>query len=70
MWRLPECFSVTENHFPTEIPAQPGKIFEIREFDVVAKHVFFLKVLNLWINSQRAKKTLRGKVIPQDEKTC
>ena len=36
----------------------------------VAELVFFLKVSNLWINSQRAKKTLRGKVIPREEKTC
>ena len=70
MRRLPECFSVTESDFPTEIPAWPRKIFEIREFHIVAERVIFLKVLNLWINSQRAKKTLRGKVIPRDEKTC
>jgi hypothetical protein len=70
MQRLLECFSVTWNHYPTEIPARPGKIFEIREFHVVVECVFFLKVLNLWINSQRAKKTLCGKVIARDEKTC
>ena len=68
--RLPECFFVTESHFPTKITARPGKILEIQELHVVAERVFFLEVLNLWINSQRAKKTLRGKVIPQDEKTC
>jgi hypothetical protein len=70
MQRLPECFSVTDSHFPIEIPARPGKIFEIRELHIVAERVFFLKVSNLWINSQRAKKTLRGKVIPWVEKTC
>ena len=59
-----------ETHFPTEITARPGKILEIQELHVVAERVFFLKVSNLWMNSQRAKKTLRGKVIPQDEKTC
>ena len=41
----------SESHFPIEILAQPGKIFEIRELDVIAKRVFFLKVLNLQINS-------------------
>ena len=59
-----------ESHFPTEILARPVKIFEIRLLHVVAEHVFFLKVSNLWINSQQAKKTLRGKVIPWVEKTC
>ena len=68
--RLPECFSVMESHFSTEIPAWLGKIFEIRELHVVAERVFFLKVQKLQINSQWAKKTLRAKVIPWDEKTC
>ena len=46
-----------ESHLPTKILARPGKILEIRELHVVAKCVFFLKVLNLWINSKRAKRT-------------
>jgi hypothetical protein len=50
--RLPECFSVMESHFLTEITTRPGKIKEIRELHVVAKRVFFLKFLNLWINTQ------------------
>ncbi len=70
MRRLPECFSMTKCHFSTEIPARLGKIFEIQEFHIVAECVFFLKFLNFWINSQPAKNTLRGKVIPRDEKTC
>jgi hypothetical protein len=68
--RLPKRFSLTESHFPTEISAWPGKILEIRELHVVAECVFFLKVPNLWINSQRAEKTLCTKVIPREEKTC
>ena len=68
--RLAVCFSVTESHFPIEILARPGKIFEIRELHVVAERVFFLKVINLQINSQWAKKTIRALVIPREEKTC
>ena len=58
-----------ESHFPIEITAQPEKIFELRELHIIAECVFFLKVLNLRINSQRAKKTLPAKVIPREEKT-
>ena len=68
--RLPECFSVMESHFPTKIPARPGKIFEIRLLHVVAEHVFFLKVPKLHMNSQWAKKTVCAKVIPRVEKIC
>ena len=67
---LPECFSVMESHFPTEILARPVKIFEIRLLHVVAEHVFFLKVPNLHMNSQWAKKTLCAKVIPREENMC
>ena len=68
--RLSECFSMLESHFPIEILARPGKIFEIRELHVVAERVFFLKVINLQINSQWAKKRMRAKVIPREEKMC
>ena len=68
--RLPECFSVSESHFPTKILSRPGKILEIWELHVVAECVFFLKVSNLRINSQRVKKTLCKKVIPREEKKC
>jgi hypothetical protein len=67
--RLQECFSVMESHFPTEILARPGKIFEIWLLHV-AERVFFLKVPNLHMNSQWAKKTLCAKVISQEEKMC
>ena len=59
-----------ESHFPTEISTWLGKILEIRELQVVAERVLFLRVSNLRINSQRAEKTLRAKVIPREENTC
>ena len=68
--RLSECFSMLESHFPTEILARLGKIFEIHELLVVAECVLFLEVINLQINSQWAKKKIRAKVIPREEKTC
>ena len=59
-----------ESHFPTEISARPGKILEIQELDVVIERVLFLKISNLWINSQLVKNTLHVKVIPREERTC
>ena len=54
-------FSMSDGCFLIEIPAKPRKILEIRELHVVSKHVLFLKVLDLWIKSQRVGKNLSAK---------
>ena len=51
-----------EGHFLIEILAKLGKILVIRELHVVTARVLFLKVLDLWINSQRVRKNLCAKV--------
>uniref|UniRef100_A0A2N9ECN6 Uncharacterized protein n=1 Tax=Fagus sylvatica TaxID=28930 RepID=A0A2N9ECN6_FAGSY len=43
-------FGPSEDVFPIEIPARPGKILRIREFHVVHVRVLFLTCLGLRIN--------------------
>ena len=71
LW-LPEArvFEQFFSTFPTKIPAKPEMLPANRELHIVAEVALFIKVSNLWINSQRAEKTLRAKVIPREEKTC
>ena len=54
--------------FPAKIPAKRGKPPLNREFHVVAGVAIFLTHLGLWINSQRAGKTLRAKAVVREEK--
>jgi hypothetical protein len=60
-------FSMSDGCFLIEIPAKPRKILEIRELHVVSKHVLFLKVLDLRINSQQVGKNLRAKATSPGE---
>jgi hypothetical protein len=53
--------------FLIEIPAKPGKILAIRELHVVSECVLFLKVLDLWIKSQRVGMNLSAKATSPGE---
>ena len=65
--RPPKCFSMPEGHFLIEIPAKQGKILAIRELNVLAALVLFLKVQDLRINSQWVGKNLYAKVTSPGE---
>jgi hypothetical protein len=54
--------------FLAKIPAKRGKSPANRELHVVAGVAIFPMYLGLWINSQRAGKTLGAKAVVREEK--
>jgi hypothetical protein len=54
--------------FPTKIPAKPEMLPANRELHIVAEVVRFLKVPDLWINSQRVGKSLCAKMVSCGDK--
>jgi hypothetical protein len=61
-------FGPLEDIFPIEIPARPGKILAIWEFQVVSEHVLFPTYPGLQINLLWVRKTLRASAVTSGEK--
>ena len=54
--------------FSTKILAKPEMLPANRELHIIAEVALFIKVSNLWINSQWVGKTLCAKMVPREKK--